>query len=153
MHAPASVKLPTGKPIKPLIDGAEVFMKQAQSPANFLACITDCLYNVHKYQCSKDDHKDSDSHFMLTLLLEHVVTPWYAGGPRCVENIAMGFAQLADAFGYESYTEDLAGVINAYAYDLHKGGISNEPYLSKQMAGIKSLFYIGQCIYAYETQS
>lgn len=132
-----------------LTEAASQLVMTIKTPAAFLEFISEMLEVVHNYEVERAKNGEpSDYHFNVNQFIEHIIQPWFAGGPALIGNIAEGIKKMYEEFGEEDYCDALACVFSAVGKDLSQG-VPGEEDQEKLITGIKALMSLGNSLRLY----
>ncbi|HEY9364414.1 MAG TPA: hypothetical protein VIQ00_14195, partial [Chitinophagaceae bacterium] len=100
-----SISKTNENPERHLIEGANILVKEFQTPANllkFLTCSINWIEDYNDERAKEGQTADSDT-FFIRLLIDHLLHPWLEKSQNNIPGITNGLKEIQDVFGYDGY--------------------------------------------------
>src|SRR6185437_14979923 len=128
-----------------LLEGAKKLVTRIGSPAKLLDFLQTIMVDLHN--CDRErkfGQKDEEYIFSASLLIEHIVQPWFAcaaGGDELIESIAQGISELSGAYGADHYHSLMGAMFIAIGNNLSNGRL-HEPNEKERMEILQALLFL-----------
>lgn len=128
---------------KPLIEGANILMKEFKTPDSFLEFLNESLFWVEHFNRAT---KANESAFFIKLMIENIIQPWIKNGSNAMHEIAKGLGEIYSGFGDEGYLEEVSILLRGFAISC-----KDSPYFDtkKYLLSFNILYEISFCLRAY----
>ena len=136
---------------KHLINGVTAIMITMETPTNFLNFLSEGIMWIDSYRRVAKRYEKNEDSYLLVVIIQEVVIPWFAGGNDCSTIMAKGLKTVYDYFGVSDYSEGMAITLEAYS-----GYISGElfagDYINRSSLGFHSLSKIYYALEAFDQE-
>lgn len=130
-----------------LLEAVNDLIEAYETPDKFLEFILDSINDVHELDRGKKAiPREHESVFSLTLIVEHIIKPWYI---KNTNGMIDGLRELLDTFGPGALFRDIANIVEAIQDEMRSSVLGKER-MAKAIKGLKAVIKISESILIYE---
>jgi len=129
------------------LQGAKDLVEMMEKPTNLSVFLSLAIYWAYEFKLANPykEEDDGDLMYMLLRFVEHILPAWYSGGPKCLENIALGIREIDQCFGKYIYVEKVSQLTSAFGHNSRDSYLSSD-YAEECMHGIQCLFRLAKAM-------